>query len=125
SGFLVFKAGVKPLLHGGPQESGARAGTENVAGILAMVAALDARTDGGSPILRDAFEDALQQSLPSIRVVGANSPRLWNTSMVLMPEVDCRFRWVVKLDKLGFAVSTGSACASGKERASHVLTAMG
>jgi cysteine desulfurase len=121
-----------PLIHGGGQEHARRAGTENVAGVLAMVAILEAREsllNGNAErerlAWRDRFEKQLVEKLPGARIVGSGADRLWNTVSALMPPGECRARWVVKLDKLGFAVSTGSACASGREEPSHVLAAMG
>ncbi len=133
-GFLKIPTGTafQPLLRGGKQQERRRAGTENVPGVLAMLAALDvcerelaAGADASHRATRDAFERKLLAALPTVRVNSATAPRLWNTSSVTMPDVDCRQRWVVKLDKAGFATSTGSACASGTEEPSHVLTAMG
>ncbi len=129
-GFLKSNGSVTPLLRGGPQEAARRAGTENVAGILSMVAALEDRDANTAEFeqrvtFRDSFEAQLRGYCASVSVIGADVPRLWNTSAVVMPEIDCRQRWVVKLDRAGCAVSTGSACASGKEQASHVLSAMG
>ena len=121
-----------PLLRGGGQEAGQRAGTENVAGVLSMIAALEQREralaeDSVSEKirLREYFETKLEETVPGTEIVGRHADRLWNTVSVLMPPAECRQRWVVKLDKLGFAVSTGSACASGTEEPSHVLAAMG
>jgi cysteine desulfurase len=117
---------------GGSQEDGRRAGTANVAGAVACAAALRYREEciaknppQNRATLRDRFEQRLAMDIPGITVPGQSSPRLWNTSAIVMPEVDCRRRWVVRLDRLGFAVSTGSACASGREKPSHVLAAMG
>ena len=118
---------VQAQLVGGSQEEGRRAGTENVAGVLSMMAALaerEAASAGDAIIEREAWRNALAASLGDARILGAGEARLWNTVSALMPG-DCRARWVVKLDKAGFAVSTGSACASGKEAPSHVLKAMG
>jgi cysteine desulfurase len=130
-GFLKCPANLRPLIVGGPQEGGRRAGTENVPGILAMVATL-AERESQIPRratlidMREGFIEKLTSRIPGARVVATDAPRLWNTVSVVMPEApDCRLRWVVKLDKLGCAVSTGSACASGKEQPSHVLRAMG
>lgn len=132
-GFMKIPDGFRPLLVGGPQEDGHRAGTENVAGIHAMTAAWAERerqlADGEQDLRqswRDQFIADLGKALPEAEVLGNSVPRLWNTVAALLPaSADCRRRWVVQLDKLGFAVSTGSACASGKEKPSHVLTAMG
>lgn len=128
-GFLKCSTRLRPLLVGGPQEEGRRAGTENVAGILAMVAALEAREDAlarGALKDRTAWRDAFVAGLPpGSRLVGAGGSRLWNTISVVLPALEGCQRWVVKLDKHLVAASTGSACASGKEQISHVLAAMG
>ena len=132
-GFIKCPNRLHPLIVGGPQEDGRRAGTENVAGVLAAVAALEERetaliaTDPAGRLgWRTAFENQLTRELPGTRILGTGADRLWNTVSAVLPELpDCRQRWVVKLDKLGVAVSTGSACASGEEETSHVLSAMG
>ena len=133
-GFLKIphRKPITPLLHGGKQEGGRRAGTENVATIAAMMAALEVREKQMANnqhllrgVWRDNFERELLRALPGTVVLGANTPRLWNTVSALMPEGDRRHQWVVRLDQAGFAVSTGSACTTGKEEPSHVLSAMG
>lgn len=120
------------LLLGGQQEEGRRAGTENVAGVLSMLAALQIREHAilrGEHVERSAWQNdfigRLESALAGTVVIGKSHPRLWNTVAALMPEGDCRQRWVVKLDREGVAVSTGSACASGREEPSHVLAALG
>jgi cysteine desulfurase len=133
-GFLKCPSGSRmtPLLVGGQQEDGRRAGTENVAGVLSMMAALEARErllavgeHEARLEWRERFESGLLEQLPGSEILGAGAERVWNTVSALMPEADCQQRWVVKLDKFGCAVSTGSACASGREEPSHVLAAMG
>ena len=133
-GFLKIphRKSITPLLHGGKQEGGRRAGTENVAIIAAMMAALEMREKQISQsqhllrgVWRDNFERELLRTLPGTSIIGTNVPRLWNTVSAIMPEGDRKHQWVVRLDKAGFAVSTGSACTTGKEEPSHVLSAMG
>ena len=133
TGFLKCAGSLDPLLRGGLQEEGRRAGTENVAGILAAAAALDERSSAiaADPGLlrkktdaRDRFVSELVRLLPDVRVIGVDAARLWNTVAVIMPRLRGEARWVVKLDKLNVAVSTGSACASGREEPSHVARAL-
>jgi cysteine desulfurase len=132
-GFLKIphKHKVSSLLYGGKQERGQRAGTENVPTILAMLAALEVREkqmSNGDHQTRaewkEKFEKLLLRHVHGSKIVGANSPRLWNTTSALMPEGGQQ-RWVTRLDKAGYAVSTGSAFTTGKEEPSHVLSAMG
>lgn len=115
---------------GGLHERGHRAGTENFPGIRSMVAALKYlyenldRTLAEQEVRRNIFEKTLCQQIPGMRIIGSSDERLWNTVYLVMPGF-ANTRWVSLLDKRGFTVSTGSACASGTEGPSHVLAAMG
>ena len=113
---------------GGEQEGGNRAGTENFPGVSAMLAALEeSESFVETPILekaRNEFEESLRAFIPGVKVLGESVPRLWNVSALLMPSFD-NLRWVAKLEKMGHEVSTGSACATGKDRPSHVSATMG
>jgi cysteine desulfurase len=121
--------GLEPLLRGGGQELGRRAGTENVAGISAFGAAAKAamavleadavRVRG----LRDRLEEGLVQTAGMI-VFSQGVQRLPNTSLFTVPGLKAETA-VIGFDLDGIAVSSGSACSSGKVQPSHVLAAMG
>ena len=103
-GFLKcsLKSAFKPLIYGGSQEENRRAGTENVAGALALVATLEARngllrTIGTQHQLRDLFVSRLVSEIPEVEIVGASRRTLWNTVAAMLPEVDCRFMAVSRL----------------------------
>ena len=117
------------MQNGGPQEQGRRAGTENLPGIAAMVSSLEEATHNLSlweeqAQARDHFESTILSNLPGASVVAQNSTRLPNTSMLIMPS-GRNLKWLTRLGRRGFAVSTGSACSSGSADGSHVLSSMG
>jgi cysteine desulfurase len=131
-GALVLRRGLTApdaLLRGGGQESGRRAGTENLAGIVGFAAAAaEARAEAGSAealrALRDGLEAAVRRVAPRSVVVAEGVTRLPNTSCLALPGAEAS-TIVMALDLAGIAVSAGAACSSGKVRASHVLAAMG
>ena len=131
-GALVMRkdacGGVRPLLTGGGQERGMRSGTENVPGIAGFgAAARMARQEADMSAvaaLRDAFEVALRELAPDVTVFGASAPRLPNTCLFAVPDLRAETA-LIAFDLDGVAVSSGSACSSGKVARSHVLAAMG
>jgi len=118
------------LLRGGGQERGRRAGTENVAAIAGFGAAARAVAAGTETeaarltVLRDACERRLAELAPNAVVFGAETPRLPNTLAFAIPGLAAA-TMLMRLDLEGVAVSSGSACSSGKVAPSHVLAAMG
>ena len=119
-----------PLIRGGGQERGLRAGTENVAGIAAFgAAAAAARRERVAEAarmrtLRDLLETGLQAISPQAIIFGASTERLPNTTLFAAPGMKAETA-VIAFDLEGIAVSSGAACSSGKVQPSHVLAAMG
>jgi cysteine desulfurase len=120
----------RPMMTGGGQERGARAGTENTpaiagfgaaaAAVLADGAAERARIGG----LRDALERNIRAAAPQATIFASGSPRLPNTTLVALPGLSAETA-LIAFDLDGVALSSGSACSSGKVKRSHVLDAMG
>lgn len=131
SGFLLRPADANGFRGqvGGDQQRGHRGGTEDFPAVAAMLAAwADAErtkvlNESERQIWRQEFEHSLKSRLPGVRVAGEEAERLWNTVALLMPRHE-NHRWVTVLDRKGFAVSTGSACAAGNDHPSHVLAAL-
>lgn len=125
-GALTFgpRATLSRRLHGGGQERGRRAGTENVPGIAGFGAA--AVSCASRMDEQAAWRDAAAATLVAAgaEVLGAGADRLPNTLCVAAPGFGAELQ-VMSLDLAGVMVSAGSACSSGKVKASHVLTAMG
>jgi cysteine desulfurase len=134
TGALVLRAETtapaEPLIGGGGQEMGRRAGTEAVAAIAGFgIAAALAQAELGESTarlleLRAKLEAELRQRLPDAIIFGSEAPRLPNTTMIGLDGASAA-TLLMALDLSGFAVSSGSACSSGKVKRSHVLDAMG
>ncbi len=128
-GALIIRDGlvVAPLIVGGGQELRRRAGTENVTAIAGFAAAAKAatgETESHIKALREQVESALEQGPGEIVVFGKGAQRLSNTVCFALPGLAADTA-LIAFDLDGVAVSSGSACSSGKVAASHVLQAMG
>ncbi len=133
-GFLYIRRGVllPSFIHGGDQERGRRAGTENVAGIVGMGSAAlqqkESITSDGQKMahLRSYLEERIRESIPSVRINGAGnaSLRLPGHLSIAIRDVSSEMLLIL-LDEASIYASAGSACSSGSLEPSHVLKAMG
>jgi len=131
AGALFCRNGLalQPLITGGGQERGHRSGTEALPAICAMGAAIEeavASMDNENSIvapLRDSLERKLSQH-PRIHIVGSDAPRTSSILCVCVENADGE-ALALQLDRQGICVSSGAACTTGENTASHVLSAMG
>ena len=131
SGAVFVRSGLalEPLLHGGGQESDRRSGTENVAWAVALATALDLLADSAAEgprvaALRDAFITQVLTDIPVARVTGATGDRLSSIASFTLAGVGGE-AILIELERRGVIVSSGSACAAGRDEPSHVLVACG
>ena len=122
-------ADLAPMIRGGGQERGRRAGSENLLGIAGFAAAAEAALAGLGDYervrqLRDRLERAALAAVPGALVIGGEASRLPNTSALSLPGIAAETQ-VIALDLAGVMVSAGAACSSGKVGPSHVLAGMG
>jgi cysteine desulfurase len=131
-GALFVRKGtsLKPMMYGGRHERERRAGTENVAGAVALSRAAQWIAEHGEAenrrqgALRDRLEQSILARIPDTCVNGAGTPRVPNTANIRFDGIDSD-ALLIALDLKGFAVSSGAACSSGAPEPSHVLLAMG
>ena len=131
SGAVFVRSGlaIEPLLHGGGQEANRRSGTENVAWAVALATALEllpqSATEGQRvALLRDAFVDNVLRENPSARLTGSRANRLASIASFTLAGVGGE-AVLLELERRGVIVSSGSACAAGRDDPSHVLIACG
>ncbi|MCW2479605.1 cysteine desulfurase NifS [Candidatus Symbiopectobacterium sp. NZEC135] len=127
--YLKRSTRFRPLLRGGHQERGRRAGTENIAGIVGMGSAcelaevhLPMMTAAVAP-LRDRLQHGLAQIIPCVMVMGGEQPRTPNTLNIAFEFIEGE-AILLLLNHAGIAASSGSACTSGSLEPSHVMRAM-
>ena len=133
--YLRSGVSIEPLIHGGGQEFGLRSGTENVAWAVAFATALDARRDfdklntvDATVAMRDAFISDVLNTIPRARLTGPATAGLAHRSPAIASFV---FEGIsgeavlLQLEERGVIVSSGSACAAGRDEPSHVLLACG
>lgn len=131
-GALYIRKGVRidPLIHGGAQERNQRAGTENLPAIVGMGAAAEeavasmAENAARMTLLRDRLIDGILKEIPEVRLNGPRENRLPNNVNVSVKYVEGE-ALLLRLDLMGIAASSGSACTSGSLDPSHVLLAIG
>ncbi|TFB20294.1 cysteine desulfurase NifS [Lelliottia nimipressuralis] len=129
-GCLYLRRGTRfrPLLRGGHQERGRRAGTENIAGIVGMGTACELaqiHLPGASSLaqLRDRLQEGLIAQVPSVMAMGGNQPRVPGTTNLAFEFIEGE-AILLLLNQAGIAASSGSACTSGSLEPSHVMRAM-